>query len=203
VGGRIDVVRAFVIVFAAAAAALVGIALAGEPEPQRKPAWTTSTDAARGFTLSLPPGWQRAPDSLTPQLTEPRERFSAGTFPLRYVQGNCNHVPDGALRALGSRDGFVTLLERGRGAAGTEFEARPRRFASIAAADRQGDTILCSPDATGRLEFWMPFRDAGRSFYALVVLGRDAPADVREQAFAILDRLRFDPDVRPGWRASP
>jgi hypothetical protein len=196
-------VRAFVIVFAAAAAALVGIALAGEPAPHRKAPWPTSTDAARGFTLSLPPGWQRAPESLTPRLTEPRERFSAGTFPLRYVQGGCNHVPDGALRALGPRDGFVTLLERGRGAAGTEFEPRPHRFASIAAADRQGDTILCSPDATGRLEFWTPFRDAGRSFYALVVLGRDAPADVRDQAFAILDRLRFDPNVRPRWRASP
>jgi hypothetical protein len=201
--GRIDVVRAFVIVFAAAAAALVGIALAGEPAPQREPSWTTSTDVAHGFTLSLPPGWQRAPESLTPRLTEPRERFSAGTFSLRYVKGDCNHVPDGALRALGPRDAFVTLLERGRGAESTEFEPRPRRFASVAAADRQGDSIICGRDTTGRIEFWMPFRDAGRSFYALVVLGRDAPDGIRDQAFAVLDRLRFDPDVRPGWPASP
>ena len=195
--------RAFAIVFVAAAAALAGIALAGDAPPAHERGWTTATDVARGLTLSLPPGWQRSAESLTPSLTEPRERFSAGTFPLRYRRGGCNHVPDGALRAMGPRDGFVTILERGHGAGGTEFEPRPRRFATVAVADPRGDTSMCSRDTSGRLEYWMPFRDAGRRFYALVVLGRDAPADVRDQAFAILDRLRFDPAVRPGWRASP
>jgi hypothetical protein len=118
------------------------------------------------------------------------------------VRGGCNHVPDGALRAMGPRDGFVTVLERGRGARGTEFLPRPRRFAAFAGPDRRGDTTVCAHDTSDRLEFWMPFRDAGRRFYALAVLGRDAPPEVRAQAFGILDRLRFDPAVRPGWRST-
>jgi hypothetical protein len=48
----------------------------------------------------------------------------------------------------------------------------------------------------------MPFTDAGRQFYAMVVLGPDASAKVRAEAFAILDRLRFDPAVQPDWQAS-
>jgi hypothetical protein len=52
------------------------------------------------------------------------------------------------------------------------------------------------------MTYRIPFADAGRHFYAIVVLGREARPPVRDGAFALLDSLRFDPDVRPGWRSS-
>ncbi len=48
----------------------------------------------------------------------------------------------------------------------------------------------------------MPFADAGRHFYALVVVGPDAPRRVHKEAFALLDSLRFDRRVQPDWPSS-
>jgi hypothetical protein len=33
-------------------------------------------------------------------------------------------------------------------------------------------------------------------------VGKEAPADLRGQAFEILDTLWFDPEVKPDWRFS-
>lgn len=51
-------------------------------------------------------------------------------------------------------------------------------------------------------DHWFGFADAGRAFHVLVIIGRAASSDVRDEAWSILDRLRFDPDVRPDWKAS-
>jgi hypothetical protein len=40
---------------------------------------------------------------------------------------------------------------------------------------------------------WLPFSDKGHTFYALVVIGRDASPAVQAETFAILDLLRFEP----------
>jgi hypothetical protein len=50
-------------------------------------------DTTHGLTVKLPPGWQRPTASLTPHLEDPREVLSAGTFPLRYRQTGCAHLP--------------------------------------------------------------------------------------------------------------
>jgi hypothetical protein len=165
------------------------------------PPWTHTIDPKRGFTLSLPPSWEAATESLTPDLGDPREVLSVGTFPLRYRAGACSHMPAGALATMGPADGFVTIQERGRdpGSKWTEFRRRPARFADVATPART-DVDEC---VEGRhVVFWIPFTDAGRHFYVLVVLGVQAPADVRAQAFEILDHLRFDPSVQPTWRSS-
>ena len=38
----------------------------------------TETQGARGLTVELPPGWQAAPSTLTPKLSDPREVLSVG-----------------------------------------------------------------------------------------------------------------------------
>jgi hypothetical protein len=38
---------------------------------------------------------------------------------------------------------------------------------------------------------------------ALVLLGPRAPRQIRDEAFGILDRLRFHPSARPGWKSTP
>jgi len=184
-----------------ATGALLALALAG---PLGACGWKGGGDPARGYAVDLPPGWQLAPESLTPHLTEPRELLSAGTFPLRFREGPCNHMPTGALRAMGRADGFVTILERGRdpGSRWSEFTPRPERFAGSAEPQR-GDVVDCLDGTLDAVEYWMPFTDAQRHFYAMVVLGRDAPEHVRREAFAVLDGLRFDPAAQPDWDASP
>jgi hypothetical protein len=166
--------------------------------------WTTTVDAERGFAVSLPPGWSLSAERLTPHLDDPRELLSAGTFPLRFREAPCAHMPIGALRTMGPTDGFVTVMERGhdRGSRWTEFAPRPRRFDARAQFER-GDVADCLDDGRGLVESWLPFTDAGRHFYAIVVLGADAPDAIRAEAFAILDRLRFDPTAQPDWRSTP
>jgi hypothetical protein len=166
-----------------------------EREATPTPAWTTTTNAAHGFTVTLPPGWALARESLTPHLLDPREVFSAGTFPLPYDAGGCAHTP--YVPGIGRAGAFVSVEERGRGA---KFPPRPADFAA-AATPTQGDFAEC----LGRpvQEFLMEFSDAGRAFHALVALGPDVSAQRRAEAFAILDRLRFDPAVQPTWTASP
>lgn len=194
----------------AAAIAFVGVTIlsgsgpAGTDErPATPPAerWTATVNERRGFEVSLPPGWALSEESLTPRLLDPRERLSAGTFPLRHRESDCSHMPAGALRTMGPGDGFVSIQERGRGR-GAGFPPRPSSFAARARPEVT-DLALCLDAKPRPIAYWLPFSDAGRRFYALLVLGRDAPASIRAEAFAILDRIRFDPKVRPNWDSSP
>ena len=157
---------------------------------------------SRGFTVSLPPGWQLSSESLTPGLADPRELLSAATFPLRFREGRCAHMPDGALMAMGPDDGFVSVQERGGRSSLAGFPPRPASFGA-SVEQRDGDIASCLGHTADTVKYWMPFRDAHRRFYALVVLGRRAPEKIRDDAFAILDRLRFDPTVQPDWTSRP
>jgi hypothetical protein len=171
------------------------------PAPRPADTWTTTVNKSHGFTVNLPPGWQLSAESLTPNLSDPRELLSAGTFPLAYREGTCNHMPDGSLRSMGAADGFVSVEERGRIPQGSQggFPPRPASFGAYAKPSN-GDLAVCLGD-TPTVEYWIPFSDANRRFYALVVLGRRAPKQTRDEAFAILDRLQFDPTARPGWKS--
>jgi hypothetical protein len=151
--------------------------------------WTTFVTAG-DLRLSLPAGWHLAPRTLTPHLTDPKEQFSAGTFPLVYRKGHCNHQPDGALRRMTSRDAFVTLQERAGGSS-AGFPPRPASFEQRARAD-DTDFAECLQGRPDLSTFWLPFSDKGHNLYALVVIGRDAPARVQAETFAILDLLRFE-----------
>ncbi len=57
-------------------------------------------------------------------------------------------------------------------------------------------------DRPGTETSWLPFTDAGRHFYALMVIGPNAPRGVHEEAFGLLDSVRFDPAVQPDWPSS-
>jgi hypothetical protein len=195
----------------AAAAALValGAGMLGRAGDEREAVpgtpldrWTSTAVPAWGVEGSLPPGWTRAAESLTPRLVDPREVFSAGTFPLRAADGGCHHLPAGALAAMGPADAFVSVQERGRGAAAGGFPPRPPAFAAAATMEPAVGSH-CALGVGGATASWFSFADASRSFHALVVTGPDAPAGVRADAFGILDRLRFDPARQPDWDASP
>jgi hypothetical protein len=205
-GFAVAAALALVAIVAVAALPVISDTAGPDERPAPRPAdeWTTTVSKSHGFTVSLPPAWQLSAESLTPDLLDPRELMSAATFPLAFRQGRCNHMPDGALRTMGPADGFVSLQERGGGrqASLAGFPHRRASFGASAEA-RPGDVTGCLGDSPHTVAYWIPFSDANRRFYALVVLGARAPQRTRDEAFAILDRLHFDPTARPGWKSSP
>jgi hypothetical protein len=185
---------------AALAAALLLAACGGHSAATPPPPSHTVTDTEHGLTFELPPGWQRASVNLTPHLEDPREVLAVGTFPLRYRATQCAHVAGSALEDLGPEDAFITLQERGLDprSSWAGFPDRPAHFGpSLGGTSEAG---ACVP--TGRFsDHWFTFSDAGRHFHVLVAFGPKAPADVRVQAWGLLDSLRVDPAVRPDWKS--
>jgi hypothetical protein len=157
---------------------------------------------AKGYTVTVPNGWHRAGYSLTPTITDPVELLSLATSPFGGRDGICDAlarvVPNGA---------FVTVEERGRGAyRGSYFPPRPARFRREPADESNSTWPYCGvPNGAPPIpmdDYWFGFSDAGRAFHVLVAFGKDAPEDVRDQAWAALDSLRLDPEVMPDWAST-
>ena len=193
------VVRSGWIVVALAVAGCAETAAA--PPQARQSAPPVASVQAHGLTAELPRGWQAATESLTPHLTDPREEIAVATFPLRYRETGCAHVPGSALDDLGPGDAFVTLQERGLGVpdGAADFPPRPAHF-----GPELGGPSEASACAAGAqfADHWFGFSDGGRHFHVMVAFGPQATAEVQRQAWAILDGLAVDPGVVPDWRSS-
>lgn len=150
----------------------------------------------RGLTAELPEGWRATDTNLTPGLGDPRQAFAAATYPLRHRPTECAHVPGRALEDLGPHDALVELEERGQG---VRAAGRPERFGPSLGG--RSEAYACVPRASFR-EHWFEFGDGGRHFHVRVAFGPQAPADVQEEAWSILDSLRVDPAATPGWRSA-
>jgi hypothetical protein len=143
--------------------------------------WDTAR--ADGLSLAYPAAWHRAHASLTPFLTDPKERFAVATFPLRRGPvGRCAQAPVAALRAMRARDVLITVQERARPHG---FPARtpglgPRTHTEFAACARRHDLE----------EHWVQFADHGRGFLIHVAIGPQAPPLRRVAAARVLDSLR-------------
>jgi hypothetical protein len=173
--------------------------------------WTEATDGrlrtlhdgARDFSVSYPNGWNVAEENLTPQLSEPVEILSLGTFPLRIGRD----IDDGlrlfdapvapkALEDMTSKDAFLSLQESGAVFAG--FDARPDHFGPLGCDEsiygcRPPDEL---PEALRKAPFrawWIPFEDKGRAFYLFVAVGIEATPQLRQQAWAVADSILFEP----------
>lgn len=209
-----EVGRIVLAVAAVAVAALVGC---GDPRTQRGqpalsasaqgPDWTTYEDRRWGYSVMFPSSWHRAGRSLTPSITDPVEILSLATFPLREGDELCGARGEGALARVPPAGALVTIQERGRGAyGGPDFPPRPAHFRSDSELAGRSTWPYCAV-RTGdpplpMLDYWFGFGDAGRAFHVLVAVGKSAPAEVRRDAFRILDSLRFDASAKPDWRSS-
>jgi hypothetical protein len=78
----------------------------------RRSDWVVHYDPAHGVTLSYPPTWFRARQSLTPRLADPAELVTLATFPPGTPDGRCAHFPTGALERLEPEGALVSLQER-------------------------------------------------------------------------------------------
>jgi hypothetical protein len=178
--------------------ALAASACGGEePRAPRAAAIAAPAFDVHGLAVELPPGWHRASEPLTPNLTDPREVLAVATFPLRYRETGCAHIAGSALENLAPAGAFVTLLERGYGE--DRFPPRPAKFGP--GLGGPSEASACVPGARFT-DHWFEFSDGGRLFHVDVAFGPDTPEEVRRQAWAILDGLRVDPSVKPDWKSS-
>lgn len=189
------------IVVALVAAAAAGVTLLlvqpapRDPEHVARPAWRTLTVPAYGVDVSLPSGWQIAPRSLTPHLLDPHEILTATTFPPVPSTRRCSAFPS---VTVGPGDALVSVQERaGRGG----FAPRPQRFGPVPISPVTARLVQTCVGSPGMVS-WQDYSDGFRNFHALVVVDPSATAQVRDEAYAILDRLRFDQDFVPWWRPS-
>jgi hypothetical protein len=80
-------------------------------EPTQE-SWIVHCDPERGFSVRYPKEWYLADERLTPNLGDPREILSVGTYRLRVGGERCAHFPVYALEDLGSDDAFISVFER-------------------------------------------------------------------------------------------
>jgi len=133
----------------------------------------TYRDKERGLEVSYPSDWYRSEERLTPDLADPKEILSLGTYPLRQGGDRCAHYPVNALEDLGPDDAFISVLERAPPYPAAGYPARPAR-------------------SDGRLDKWVSFSDNGRAFYLLVALGEAASEETKAELLTILNSLSFD-----------
>jgi hypothetical protein len=175
-----------------AGAILLALVVGGCDDSQPAPDWDQHVDRRRGYTVSTPPGWHLARRSLTPSLVDPAEILAVGTFPIRRGEELCQ-----ALAKIPPDEAFVTLEERARAPRGDPtFPRRPERFEPNPRLPGKSELPYCARGYKGppipMLDYWFGFRDAGRAFHVFVGIGKEAPEEVRREAFGILNSLRLE-----------
>ena len=153
------------------------------------PGWVSFQSVRYHYQVGYPSGWHRANTSLTPHLSDPHEILTVGTGRLPVGGPRCAQVPVNALEAVGATGALVSIQERAPAHGDTSFRPRPSRFRFTPSANLEIPSCLV-PRGRPRLD-WIPFRDHGRYFYALVALGRAATIQTRDDALRVLDSLRF------------
>lgn len=133
------------------------------------------TFTGNGVSFRYPAGWHIAGFSTTNLPA----RLAVASYSLspKSVEGDCGGVA--AVRRLPPDGALVLLIDYGR--AWKSFEAAPPRF-------RLDDGAFAEYECFGPSTMFR-FSIRGRDLQAHVALGREAGADIRRQALAVLDSL--------------
>jgi hypothetical protein len=91
-----------------------------------------------------------------------------------------------AAEDLGPRDAMLVIFERAEPFSAEGYP--PRTGAPELAADTK---LACVP-AGNRHGAWVAFGESGRAFYALLLLGADAPEETRDELLAVYDSFVVD-----------
>jgi hypothetical protein len=166
---------------------VTGCDIGRSEEPERAAAKATST---AGIEFRLPAGWHDAspPGSLSPEpIRDPLTRLAVSSGPIRHGGAGGCHVssydfPDDEV-ALVLVEWTTPLLLQG-----TKAPLRPERFTAASLPLQDPPAIECFDGPGGSAQFV----EAGRMFGAYVLLGRDAPRALADEALAVLDTLRIE-----------
>lgn len=135
---------------------------------------------ANGLSVAYPSGWNAAEADLTAVFVN---ELAIGTYRLESTpRSSC---PVRAFESLGKRDALIMIWEMGSG----DLSARPDRFGDDL---DWSSRVLCAEYAGRGTVRVLHFRENGRAIHVWLVVGRDAPAERRSEAYRILDSLKVD-----------
>jgi hypothetical protein len=176
---------------AAAVVVLIAVGCGTEPARSTAPDPNAYESAEWGYSVTIPPGWQRAERPLA-TMTDPVEILVAATYRPRPGSQGCGPV---ALDGFDADEALVTILEREGGprSGWPGFPPRPARFAFDAGMSSEFTDCLRTTRGIPLRDHWFAFTDAGRYFHVLVAIGADAPASAEAKAYRMLDSLRVFP----------
>jgi hypothetical protein len=150
-------------------------------------------------SILLPDGWISTTDDLTPNVGDPWDRISIGTYSMLPTIGDSDSCALQALVDLSPDDVFIQILERSGPASATP---RPPTYAGSLSGIDEGDFWECmSPQDRadlGVLRF-LDFEHEGHQFYVLLALGAETGEDELHTAELILDRIVIRPEIAAGW----
>lgn len=166
--------------------ALVACTPAPQPVPDH---WVTFVDEENRIEVSHPPDWVRAHENLTPNLLDPREVLSIGSFRLRPSGPGCAQIPTHALIDMTPEDAFLTL----QGGLSQPPADDRTVFGSLSGVGMgQLEFPLCLPEGErsdiGEMR-WIQFSDSERGFYLLVAIGSEASPETRDQIWDVANSL--------------
>jgi hypothetical protein len=173
---------------------------AGAAPAPVEPAPGTYVSARWGYSVRIPPGWQRAERPIT-ALTDPVETLVVATYRPGPGPEQCGPL---VFRGFDANEALVIVLERGLDpeSAWPDFPPRPAHFAYEAGQTSDFTQCLRTTEGIPRKAHWFRFTDAGHHFHVLVAIGAEAPRSAEEVAYSLLDSLQFDPSVKPDWPSS-
>jgi hypothetical protein len=154
---------------------------------QIAPGPATGTEAPHGFTATYPSDWTPASEILTPALTDPREIFALGTYPLRPGGPSCAQYPVNAIEDLGPTDALIWLAERQQMSGNAP--ARPSDFRTWSAQVDDSPGCLSAPK--NFVHHYGGFTDAGREFDLYVAYGESVSSKTVSELWAILNSMSF------------
>lgn len=155
--------------------------------PSTTRAQTASTAPEfRVWSIVQPPSWHRADSELMPDLGW--NSVTVATFPLRPGGVGCSHMPENALRDLGSTDVLISVFLGGAGADAAPWPANGFDDDVFPAADPNTDAHECAerPDLEVH---WGRWETGGQGSYLLAVFGDAVPDETRREAWATLSSL--------------
>jgi hypothetical protein len=139
----------------------------------------------RVWSLAYPSSWYRAGRELMPVLGW--DSVTVATMPLRPGGQNCAHMPESALRDLGSGDVLISAFFTGP----TKNEEAPARIDETTFPVAAGLTDAAECADRPNLEIhWAYFDLGGEGVYVLAAFGAHVTGERRAQAWASLSSLQ-------------
>lgn len=154
--------------------------------PSSAPSWTTYESEDHDFTVSYPSDWMKADRSLTPNLQDPTEIFSVGTFSLKPGPSECAQFAGHAMHNMDLHDALVSFQESLGPLEGRHVIDRPETTFSLKSG-YPTEAQECEEDPTPFVDRLIPFTYGDRSFYAYAAWGESASSATKEDVLGILD----------------
>jgi hypothetical protein len=150
-----------------------------------------------GFAARLPADWTRSARRLVPNLLDPREILSVGTFAMPGGGGDCGREPIAAIDRVRAGEALISIQEEALNRRiGAQLPQTPSlaSYSSEARLDLRREPRLPGKQLPPSRSLWsstLPFRAGGREFDALIYFRGPPSPDRVGQVIWILAGLSF------------